>query len=215
MNKIILGNTFDVMKDLIKQGVKVNSIITSPPYWQLRKYDIPDCIIGGKDNCEHDFNKVSEYNLSNNNGTGTGSVSQKPNVNVNVNVCTKCGAFYGQLGLEPTYQMFLEHLWLFMDLCYELLAEDGTCFINLGDTYGGSSCGTSYDTACVGKTGIQTNVNKWPGKGHTRGGTDKCLLLIPHRFAIGCESPKYVLRDDLTDEEKEYVFEELKKYGKE
>src|SRR3990167_8468825 len=33
----------------------VQSIITSPPYWGLRKYAIPDIIIGGDKNCEHEF----------------------------------------------------------------------------------------------------------------------------------------------------------------
>lgn len=29
----------------------IQSIITSPPYWGLRKYDIPDVVIGGNNNC--------------------------------------------------------------------------------------------------------------------------------------------------------------------
>lgn len=39
------------------------------------------------------------------------------------------------------------------------------------------------------------------------------LLLIPHRFAIGCSDPDYELRDGLTYEEYLYVTKELKKYG--
>ena len=46
-------------------------------------------------------------------------------------------------------------------------------------------------------------------KNKIEGVKDKCLLLIPHRFAIGCESPKWVLRDDLTEKEKEYVINEM------
>ena len=49
-------NVFD--KWLIGDRV-IQSIITSPPqpYYSLRKYQIPDVIIGGKNDCQHEFSK--------------------------------------------------------------------------------------------------------------------------------------------------------------
>ncbi len=110
-----------------------------------------------------------------------------------------------QWGLEATYQEYLEHLWSLMDETYRILKPTGTAWINLGDTYGGSSTVGRNDADRLGSLPSSTKgVNN---------ATSKCLLLIPHRFAIGCIDPDYELRDDLTDKELLYVIKELKKYG--
>lgn len=113
--------------------------------------------------------------------------------------------YEGQWGLEPTFQLYLEHLWSMMDEIYRVLKPDGTVWINLGDTYGGGS--GVHESATAKKHGGL--VGNLPSKG----GISKCLLLIPHRFAIGCIDPDYELRKDLTDEEKLFVISELEKYG--
>jgi DNA modification methylase len=71
--------------------------------------------------------------------------------------------YEGQWGLEPTYNEYLEHLWQMMDEIWRVLKDDGTVWINLGDTYGGG----------------------------------KCLLLLPHRFAIGCIERGLIMRNDV------------------
>ena len=43
--------------------------------------------------------------------------------------------WYGQLGLEPTREMFIEHLCLIFDECRRVLKSSGTLWINLGDSY--------------------------------------------------------------------------------
>lgn len=68
----------------------------------------------------------------------------------------------GQWGREATFQQYLEHLWEMMDEVYRVLKSDGSCWINLGDTYG----------------------------------SNKCLLLLPHRFAIGCINRGWKMRND-------------------
>ena len=47
----------------------------------------------------------------------------------------------GQWGLEPTFNEYLEHLWSLMRECYRVLKSEGTCWVNLGDTYGTQSGG--------------------------------------------------------------------------
>jgi site-specific DNA-methyltransferase (adenine-specific) len=113
----------------------------------------------------------------------------------------------GQWGLEPTYQEYLENLWSLMDAIYPKLKDGGTVWVNLGDTYARGARtkdGTNYT---VIKTSKEHHIE--PNSKPDYGGLDKCLLLIPHRFAIGCISPKWILRDDLTEEEKEYVIKEM------
>lgn len=41
MNTIITGDCRDVMRTLIADGVKVQCVVTSPPYWRLRDYGVP------------------------------------------------------------------------------------------------------------------------------------------------------------------------------
>ena len=119
-----------------------------------------------------------------------------------------------QWGLEPTYPEYLEHLWSLMDELYRVLKDEGTCWINLGDSYGifrGKSGGgaDSFERKQTGKDRFTTN--KQIIDRLNKSTFEKCLMLIPHRFAIGCTEPDWELRDDLTEEEKKYVLQELLK----
>lgn len=48
----------------------------------------------------------------------------------------------GQLGLEPTFDEFINKLCDIFDEVKRVLRKDGTCWVNLGDTYYGSGAGT-------------------------------------------------------------------------
>jgi len=43
----------------------------------------------------------------------------------------------GQLGLEPTFDLYIKHLCDIFDEIKRVLRKDGTCWVNLGDTYSG------------------------------------------------------------------------------
>jgi len=107
-----------------------------------------------------------------------------------------------QWGLEPTFQEYLEHLWSLMDETWRVLKDDGTVFINLGDSYYGSGHGSwsKYDTGEI------DNKDEYYGKGRNSSPKTewdyskmkaKCLLLIPHRFAIGCIDRGWIMRNDI------------------
>lgn len=99
--------------------------------------------------------------------------------------------YEGQWGLEPTYQQYLEHLWELMDAIYPKLKDGGTVWINLGDTYSGSG-GSGGDYNEGGLRDGQPKVR--PAKVEVK---NKCLLLIPHRFAIGCIDRSWIMRNDI------------------
>lgn len=46
-----------------------------------------------------------------------------------------CGAWRGDLGLEPTVSMYLEHLLLIFAEIHRVLKPDGTLWLNMGDKY--------------------------------------------------------------------------------
>lgn len=114
--------------------------------------------------------------------------------------------YEGQWGMEKTYEEYLEHLWSLMNALYPKLKDSGTVWVNIGDTYSGSGgSGGDYNQGGLRENQPKVGAIKVPDI------PKKCLMLIPHRFAIGCESPKYVLRDDLTKEERQFVLNELTK----
>lgn len=106
----------------------------------------------------------------------------------------------GQWGLEPTFQMYLENLWSMMDALMPKLKSTATVWINLGDTYSTQS-GTNIAIAKGnhkkqestyltnrGESGLLIKDKSLP---------NKCLLMIPHRFAIGCIDRGYIIRNDI------------------
>jgi DNA modification methylase len=102
--------------------------------------------------------------------------------------------FPGQWGLEPTYQEYLEHLWELMDEIWRVLREDGTVWVNLGDSYSGScGMGSQYDKKHA--KGMQ--IIKQFDKGRALEIPNKSLMLIPHRFAIGCIDRGWIVRNDI------------------
>ena len=85
------GDCRDLMRAMIADGVRVQTIVTSPPYWGLRSY-LPD---GHSDK-------------------------------------------HREIGQEPTLREFIDTLVGVFDLARELLADDGTLWLNMGDSYAGS-----------------------------------------------------------------------------
>jgi DNA modification methylase len=97
----------------------------------------------------------------------------------------------GQWGLEPTFQMYLEHLWGMMDELMPKLKKTGTVWINLGDTYMNNSSQAERGRAGLGndKIGMFNKITEEAPK--------KSLCLIPHRFAIGCIDRGWIVRNDI------------------
>lgn len=96
-----------------------------------------------------------------------------------------------QWGLEPTFQLYLCNLWHFMSEAKRVLKKTGTCWVNLGDTYSGSKQGDN-DPKLNDGVKHKSQVNK-----SVSDVANKSLLLIPHRFAIGCIDAGWILRNDI------------------
>lgn len=132
------------MKKLIADKVKVQTCVTSPPYWGLRDYGID-----------------------------------------------------GQLGMEETPEMYVENMVEVFSLVRELLAEDGTLWLNLGDSYVGGGAKT-------GEGKLQQRGNKWAGndnlatlKNNLDGLKTKDLVGIPWRVAFALQAFGWYLRSDI------------------
>lgn len=100
-----------------------------------------------------------------------------------------------QWGLESTYQEYLEHLWEMMAEIKRALKPTGTAWVNLGDTYARGSR-AKYAHSNQSLRSKHKDVIE-PKTKPDYGGLDKCLLLIPHRFAIGCIDDGWIMRNDI------------------
>ena len=98
----------------------------------------------------------------------------------------------GCLGLEPGVDLFIEHMMAVMSEVWRVLRADGTCWVNLGDSYGGGKM--TEDTA--GEGGHWSDLN---GKKDRlcQQVKRKDLCLVPFRFALAAQAAGWWVRSDL------------------
>jgi DNA modification methylase len=104
--------------------------------------------------------------------------------------------FKSQWGMEATFEKYLNNLWALMDEIKRVLKDDGTVWINLGDTYGTKS-GSILENK---KThyGMNKHIDLIDAKNYSKPKhLSKCQLLLPHRFAIGCIERGWKVRNDI------------------
>ena len=98
----------------------------------------------------------------------------------------------GQLGLEPTFQEYIDKLCNIFDEVKRVLKKEGTCWVNIGDTYNGNKEGKTDNKVCDYLKNTTTNL-------HNKKGDlpDKCLCQIPSRFAIEMTNRGWILRNEI------------------
>lgn len=108
----------------------------------------------------------------------------------------------GQLGNEDDFNDYISNLIEIYIEIRRVLKPTGTCFVNLGDTYGGSGNGTTknVDVDDYIKNSKQVYVlpNGVAKSSKLRGGRlNKSLLMIPERFAIRMIDMGWTLRNQI------------------
>jgi DNA modification methylase len=200
--QIINGNALDELKKLPDESV--DCVITSPPYYGLRSYKGAETIWGGDPKCEHNFSNSNAYfdNLRYRGGGKTSVGNNKKREifvgpEVNHAFCEKCGAWYGQLGLEPTYQMYLDHLLMVTRELKRVLKETGTLFWNMGDSYASEGCPSRHKGYSDPKWPKARNGSFDEPTAYPQGIKPKSLMMIPERFAIGMIDQGWILRNKI------------------
>jgi len=139
MNKIEFGNCIDIMQKWIDDGVKVNTCVTSPPYYGLRDYGVKE-----------------------------------------------------QLGLEKTPKQYIDNMVKVFSLVRELLTDDGTLWVNIGDSYS-SGDRTSTTNQSLRKD-TEYGVTRPPV---VKGIKQKDLMGIPWMLAFALREDGWYLRQDI------------------
>jgi len=182
----------------------VQCVVTSPPYWGLRKYaGNQDLIWGGEPGCNHEWimtpprrtRKESDIvNLESKEATNRGNLGiALPETNT----CSICGAWRGAYGLEPTPEMYVQDTIEFLREIRRVLRKDGVVFWNIGDTYAGSYGNRSHkpDTKHLNKFEVMpSNVDPPTVLKNHPILKPKDLCLIPFRVAIAAQEDGWWVR---------------------
>lgn len=105
-----------------------------------------------------------------------------------------------QLGLEKTPGEYVQHMVEVFRLVKELLRDDGTCWVNLGDSYAGSMRGYGRDgSSCVVSEKQLSNRGSFvlPPDWDSLGLKPKDLCGIPWRVAFALQADGWYLRSDI------------------
>lgn len=106
-----------------------------------------------------------------------------------------------QLGLEPTPAAFVESMVAVFREVRRVLADDGTLWLNIGDSYAGGTLGRNDAGRDIGGRGGNREGSGNPGSQGARDAIDgvppKNLVGIPWRLAFALQADGWYLRSDI------------------
>jgi len=143
VNHIYQGNCLDILKTFPDNCI--DCVVTSPPYYGLRSYGTKPQVWDNHNSCKHDFEirehtKSTTYNKGFNERWGNAAGQRKQEVqaqqlHIKTGYCSLCHAWCGELGQEPNFNMFIDHLVeIFME-CARVLKRTGSMWINIADSH--------------------------------------------------------------------------------
>jgi DNA modification methylase len=142
MNKIEFGDCRDTMRRWVSEGVRVQTCVTSPPYFGLRDYG-------------HE----------------------------------------GQIGLEQTPEQYIVAMVEVFRCVRDILADDGTLWLNIGDSYVGSANNGGIASKTMQGPQAATGKNLPTKRGD--GLKPKDLIGIPWMLAFALRADGWYLRQDI------------------
>ena len=195
MWKIIEGDCVDSMAAL--DAGTVQTCVTSPPYYGLRDYGTGEWE-GGDEACEHSQGRPGAGRAD---GVVDGRAQRnRDGVGAMGGDCKLCGArrVDQQIGLEASPAEYVAKLVNVFREVRRVLRDDGTVWLNLGDSYASGGSGPPSGSSTLRGNG---HVGGGPQRQNlpnvTRAGKPKDLLGIPWRVAFALRDDGWYLRADI------------------
>lgn len=194
INKIYHGDCLEVLKTFPDNFI--DCCVTSPPYFGLRDYGTANWK-GGDINCNH----IRSNKAGNGSSTLEGGKEYIGGDAIYKNICNDCGAVRidNQIGLEETPELFVSKMVEVFTEVKRVLKNDGTLWLNLGDSYAGSGKGAGDSTADKRDTLTKSHHNigdtvKWSKSTTIK---SKDLIGIPWMVAFALRNSGWYLRQDI------------------
>lgn len=217
--ELICGHVTESLR--VMPAESVHTCVTSPPFWGLRAYGTDPQVHGGDPDCDHEWAEPERSPWANAlpgpNGRTKNVEATRHRARTSGQGCTKCAAWLGELGAEPSYLLYVEHLVAIFREVWRVLRKDGTVWLNLGDSFitgagrvggrpGGGDRGDRWvgnradreryhgkHAAHTAQIGPMTQANRLPQPGLKA----KNLAGIPWRVALALQDDGWILRTDI------------------
>jgi DNA modification methylase len=195
------GDCRDVLASM--DAGSVQTCVTSPPYWGLRDYGLEPVLWDGDADCEHEWGqslpKAGKVSHGQGGSTLTGGHESWENRDGGSQGrnCA-CGAWRGCLGLEPTPELYVQHIVEVFRAVWRVLRDDGTLWLNLGSSYASSASGnpTWEGWQTGGVKDASKNYN--PRSTVTDGFKAKDLIPTDWLCALALQADGWYLRSAIT-----------------
>lgn len=160
----------------------VHCVVTSPPYYELRDYGTATWE-GGDPACDHRAPSRQGATGQRADRTFTASVPYR-------DTCGKCGArrVDRQIGLGETPEEYIATLVAVFRAVHRVLRDDGTLWLNCGDSYATNGYRAHGDAERRGQDAMRTVGNGYKAKD---------LMLMPARLALALQSDGWWVRSDI------------------
>ena len=188
---LLQGDVLDALQT-IPDGV-VHMCVTSPPYFGLRDYGTGTWE-GGDPDCDHRQQLGGEGATSTkqNSSAGTQTLAYR-------DACGKCGATRTdqQLGLEATPEEYVARMLEVFREVHRVLRSDGTCWLNLGDSYASGQVGRDDAERKFPSLHKEQEVSAPRRQTRKTLIRSKNLVGIPWRVAFALQADGWILRSDI------------------
>jgi DNA modification methylase len=133
--RLLVGHVLDRLAELPDESV--HCCVTSPPYYGLRDYGLEPQVWEENDPaCQHSWGEEGKSGQRNRNVLGNLNGCSPLFLHPSTGAfCQWCGAWCGSLGLEPTPELYIQHLVEIFAEVRRILRSDGTLWLNIGDSY--------------------------------------------------------------------------------
>lgn len=205
LNRIHQGHVLELLRSF--PDASVQTVVTSPPYWGLRLYSTQPQTWGGSAGCAHDWKvrHVRDTRGLDGSTINNAQIGEASRFDLEWATCAACGAFRGELGLEPRNDCLAWargeppcavcyncHLRSIFGEVRRVLRDDGILFLNLGDSY--TSGGRTYRDPGASK--LHEPLREMPRPADPPGLKPKDLCMVPARAALALQYDGWYLRND-------------------
>ena len=205
---ILQGNALELAHTLAP--LSIDNVTCSPPYLAKRDYPCEPTYWPGDDECHHEWTVAGPLRTRTEADKGGNAKVSDEGENYNAlssKLCSKCGAWVGKLGGEPTPDLYIDHLIQILAAIRPALKDSGTIFLNLGDTRATHPAGVEGERRwrmsglLKGPLGSQGRRNRQgeeqAGRYDKRfpGYQEKCLIGVPWLFAFAAMRDGWFLRN--------------------